>query len=225
MRLFRIIRDHGSKSQFLLTNGSANRNRCIICAYFIYLRCVVLQMITMPDEKQKARSEVASFRFPIELLEKLRKGASIRKISVNSYVTQALYSYVDVYEPSTAAGMFPFPKKLVSSMLNALDDKTIAEMSKQMAYNDLVDLAYLNPNSKSGESFITNVLAWANHSGFAVQDIFEDSQRTLVLKHNMGEKWSLFLSKSLQGYFDHFKVEGVRFEIPNDMLVMRIPSK
>ena len=144
----------------------------------------------------------------------------MNKISLNSHVTQALYSYVDIYAPSIAAGMFPFPKKVVSSMLDTLDDKTITELSKQMAYNDLVDLNYLSPKANTKESFVTTVLAWANHSGFPVQDIFEDSQRTIVLKHDMGEKWSLFLSKSLQAYFDRFKIPGVQFKIPNNLVVI-----
>lgn len=191
-----------------------------------FIRDAALQSNTMNEIMQdKSKNAVASFRLPVNVLEKLRHGARIKNLSLNSHVTQILYSHIDVYEPSCAAGMFPFPKKAVSSMLDTMDEKQIVELSKQMAYNDLVHLAYMSPNSHDGNSFINTVLNWARHSGFQVQDMEVDGARTIVIKHDMGEKWSFFLSESLQKYLNYVKISQVRFEIPNNMLVMRLIAK
>lgn len=180
---------------------------------------------TMDRASNRIKTKVVTFRLPIELVEHLEREAKAKKVNMNTHVTQALSSHVELHSPAFAAGMFPFPRGLVRSMLEKLDDKTVGELGRQMAQNDFVDLAYMNNGHNNSESFINTLLVWARHSGFPIQDVITDdgnNTRNIIIKHEMGEKWSLFMSKCLQAYFDQLKVKLVEFEIPNDMLVMKI---
>lgn len=176
----------------------------------------------MEEEPKRDRTEVATFRLSRELLDQLRQEAETKKVNMNTHVTQILYSHVEMHSPAFAAGMFPFPRRLVSSMLEKLDDETVGELGRQMAQNDFVNLAYMNKLPNNSESFINTLLVWARHSGFPVQDMVEKDVRTIVIKHEMGAKWSLFMSKCLKAYFDQLKVNMVEFEIPDEMLVTKI---
>ncbi len=171
---------------------------------------------------QNSKTEIVTLRLSSALVAQLRQEANGGKLSLNAYVSQILYSHIELHSPAFAAGMFPFPKKLVSSMLRELDKGKIEGLSQQMAHHDFVDLAYMTKSSKKDESFISTLLAWARHSGFPVQDVMDGSTRIIILKHDMGSKWSFFMSRSIKHYFDYFHLDGVNFEIPNDVLVIKI---
>lgn len=52
------------------------------------------------------------------------------------------------------------------------------------------------------------LLAWATVSGFSVRDTPEGDMGNIVIKHDMGAKWSLFMSRSICHYLGYLKVKG-----------------
>lgn len=175
----------------------------------------------MYKKLERNRTEVASFRLPIDLLVQLRQEARTNKVNLNNLVTQILFSHVDLYSPAFAAGMLPFPKKIVNAMINTLNEKEIEELSKQMASNNLVNLAYMTNNCNE-QLFINTLLAWMRHSGFSIQDLVDGETRTIVIKHDMGDKWSLFMTKSIKQCFDYFRISEVEFESSNEIVVIKL---
>lgn len=111
-------------------------------------------------------------------------------------------------------------------MLKELDKEKIERLAKQMASNDFVDLAYMTRSNNNSETFIHTLLLWASYSGFPVQDSLDGAgdgdAGTIILKHDMGERWSLFLSKSIKHYFDSFNFGRVNFEVPDNLLVIKM---
>lgn len=176
----------------------------------------------MYEPPSRKKTEVVSFRLPAELVAQLRKEAQGKRISSNAMLSQILYSHFELYSPAFAAGMFPFSKKTMRSMLKRLDDKTIEELSNQMTSSDLVNLAIMTHTALNAESVIDTVLVWARHSGFQITDSVDEGTRIIILKHDMGMRWSLLMCESLKHYLSHFNIQPASIEMRGEMLVINI---
>jgi hypothetical protein len=176
------------------------------------------------DSDRKEPVAVAKFRLPKKLLERLEDDAKVKRINVNTYVLQVLYSHVELHSPAIASGMLPFPKRILGSMMAMLDEQIIDELAREMAQKDFVDLAFMRKNKFTLESFIETLLVWARHSGFPVKDTSEGSSRVVTIKHDMGENWSVFMAKILETCLADLKIKGVKFGTPDDMLIITFGS-
>ena len=172
------------------------------------------------ESGKKEPVEFAKFRLPKTLLRRLEEDAKIRRINMNTYVLQILYSHVELHSPAFATGMFPFPKRILASMISRLDTNAIDELAQEMARKEFVDLAFMKKNKFTLESFIETLIVWARHSGFPVKDTAEDGSRVVTLKHDMGEKWSVFMARTLEVCFDDLKIKGTKFGTPDDMIII-----
>jgi hypothetical protein len=68
---------------------------------------------------------------------------------------------------------------------------------------------------------------WINISGYLYNHDMEDldsSNRlhTFVVQHNMGRKWSLYLSEIYKALFEDFGIRNIRFDLTNDTLAFEI---
>lgn len=171
--------------------------------------------------KSKA-SEIISLRLSAELVERLRGEAAKNRLNLNAQAEMILQDHVELNSPAFSVGLFPFPKKLVSSMLKDLDEKQIEALSKEMTQDHFVDLARMTHGADNMESFIKTLEIWARQSGFPIRDMSDGDTRTIIIKHEMGEKWSQFLSHSIRQYLDLFAQGRCNIDTPGEMLVIRI---
>jgi hypothetical protein len=176
----------------------------------------------MYEPPSRKKTEVVSFRLPAELVAQLRKEAQEKRITASALLSQILHSHFELYSPASAVGMFLFPKATVCSMLKRLDNKTIRELSNQTTSSDLVSLAVMAHTALNTESIIDTVLVWSRHSGFQIIDTIDEGTRTIILKHDMGMRWSLFMRESLKHYLSHFNVESADIEMRGELLIIKI---
>lgn len=179
-----------------------------------------IERVHADDSGKKETTTTAKFRLPKKLLERLDDDAKAKRVNVNTYVMQILYSHVELHSPAFASGMLPFPKRILASMMAMMDEQIIDELAREMAQKDFVDLAFMRKNKFTLESFIETLLIWARHSGFPVRDTSEGSSRVVTVKHDMGENWSIFMAKILETCLDDLKIKGVKFGTPDDMLII-----
>jgi hypothetical protein len=169
-------------------------------------------------------SEIVSLRLSVDLVERLRGEATKNRINLNAQAAMILQDHLELNSPAFAVGLFPFPKKIVSSMIKDLDEKQIEELSKQMTQVHFIDLSHMTPGAGNMESFIKTLEIWARQSGFPIRDMSDGDTRTIIIKHDMGEKWSHFLSFSIREYLGHFEQIKLEIEIPGEMLVIKITN-
>ncbi len=165
---------------------------------------------------------VATFRLPAHVMSFLRKESRKKHLSINILMNNILQEYIEFHSSAIIAGMMPFPKRILSSMMDYLNNAEIKELAERMTRQEFVNLVYMKKNRYTMTNFIELLLVWAKHSGFPLHDIQEDNQRTLVIQHNMGRKWSAFMKLSLENTLEKLSDEEVTFEKPDDMLVITI---
>ncbi len=168
------------------------------------------------------KTEVATFRMPESTLQKLKKEAKDKRLTVNALMNQIVSYHNDFYSLLPVIGMMPFSKNVLHLMMNSLDESKIRELSQLMAKRELVDLVYMKEGKYTMESLLDALLIWSMHSGFAHHESDEGGQKILTIQHNMGEKWSLFMISCLLTCFGELTDKKITFEKSEDMVVIQI---
>jgi hypothetical protein len=167
------------------------------------------------------KTDVVAFRIPAEKLERLRKEAKLRKVSVNVMANHIFDGFFDFQLAANNAGFISLPRKSVRNLINALRDEEIAILAKGPLKSDFEDLVYMMKGRITLQSFLDAFFAWARDANFPYRDEFEDGNTSITIHHNMGKKWSLLLKECLAQALENL-ARKVTFEIREDVLIMNV---
>lgn len=167
------------------------------------------------------KTDVVAFRIPAEKLERLRKEAKLRKVSVNVMANHIFDGFFDFQLAANNAGFISLPRKSVRNLINALRDEEIAILAKGPLKSDFEDLVYMMKGRVTLQSFLDAFFAWARDANFPYRDEFEDGNTGVTIHHNMGKKWSLLLKECLAQALENL-ARKVTFEIREDVLIMNV---
>lgn len=167
------------------------------------------------------KTDVVAFRIPSEKLDRLRKEAKLRKVSVNVLANHILDGYFDFQLAANNAGFISMPRKTIRSMINALRDEEIIILGKGSLKSDFEDLVYMMKGRVTLQSFLDAFFAWARDSNFPYRDEFEDGNTGITIHHNMGKKWSLLLKESLSQVLSDVSSK-LAFEVRDDVLILNV---
>jgi hypothetical protein len=160
-----------------------------------------------------ASSGTATFRLDNELLDWLREESGQKRTSLNTLVTQVLQSHVEYHTFASKAGMISMPKALIVTLIEKLDRQELIKLSEHIAKNDLKDAIILMKGRYTPEMVLEFIDAWARVAGFAyrhhVEEESEGSKKrhSIVLQHEMGERWSLYFIELLMFVFKEFDIK------------------
>jgi hypothetical protein len=177
-----------------------------------------------------APSESISFRLPRDILYRLRQEAKRKEISVNALMTQIIKQHTDWYVTASQAGFISVRKILVTKLLDEIkDDEKIKEIAKEVSKesNDLLLLLKKQYNIPI-ESALDIIEGWIKESAYPyLHDIsgIDQNIHHFVIQHNMGLKWSLYLSEIYRDLFEElFNVRGVHFDMTDNTLEFTIDT-
>jgi hypothetical protein len=177
-----------------------------------------------------APSENIAFRLPRDILYKLRQEAKEKEISVNTLITQIVKQHTDWYLTASQAGFISVRKILVIKLLDEIrDDEKIKEIAKEVAKesNDLLLLLKKQYNIPI-ESALDIIESWIKESAYPyLHDIsgVDQNIHQFVIQHNMGLKWSLYLSEIYRDLFEElFNVRGVHFDMTDNTVGFTIDT-
>ncbi|HET6588930.1 MAG TPA: hypothetical protein VFG45_02075 [Candidatus Nitrosocosmicus sp.] len=141
------------------------------------------------DSKKTA---TMTFRLDEHVLKVLRNESERNQITLNSLVNQLLKRYVewDMFEPKV--GMIPIAKPIVVQLFSKMTKEDIENMAKEIGKDVVHDIALFMKNRMDLDSFLswfetrmTSSLTETNHT-------IQDGCHIYVLKHELGENWSLY---------------------------------
>jgi hypothetical protein len=138
------------------------------------------------------KTTTMTFRLDENVLKILRNESERNQITLNSLVNQLLKRYVewDMFEPKV--GMIPIAKPIVIQLFSKMTKEDIENMAKQIGKDVVHDIALFMKNRMDLDSFLswfetrmTSSLTETNHT-------IQDGYHVYVLKHELGENWSLY---------------------------------
>ncbi|GIU71419.1 MAG: hypothetical protein KatS3mg003_0898 [Candidatus Nitrosocaldaceae archaeon] len=137
-------------------------------------------------------SEVTTFRIDKDVIERLKKEADEKEISLNALINQILRRYIEWELYEKKLGMISIPKQLVKELCKLLPEEEIIRLGEKMGKNMLADIIVFMKGRIDQETFISWLDARLKHSSLEVNHCYDDNNHTIIIKHDLGEKWSLY---------------------------------
>jgi hypothetical protein len=178
-----------------------------------------------PKTKIRAgRSDGVSFRLPQDILYKLRQEAKRKEVSVDILMTQIAKQHTDWYVNASQIGFVSVRKSLIMKLLDEIgDDEKIREIAREVAKGSSDFLLLLKKQYNIPiESALDFIESWIKESGYPyLHDTsgIDQNIHHFVIQHDMGLKWSLYLSEIYRDLFGElFNVTGVHFNMTDNTL-------
>ena len=167
-------------------------------------------------------SETISFRLPRDILYKLRQEAKLKEMSVDTLMTQIAKRHTEWYVNASQIGFVSVRKSLIMRLLDEIgDDKKIREIAREVTERSSDFLLLLKKQYNVPiESALEFIESWIKESGYPyLHDTsgLDQNIHHFVIQHDMGLKWSLYLSEICRDLFEElFSITAVRFDITDN---------
>jgi hypothetical protein len=171
------------------------------------------------------RSVIRSIRIPCEVDESLQREAEDKNLSVNSLVSSILTKHVEFDVYSDKIRTVNLPREVIRAVYEAADEKELRQTSLDLGYRLIKDFLTLWHKETSLNGFLEFILLTFKYSNQASVDLKVDGgEYTLVLRHEMGEKYSKALGYFLNGGLNGLFGVDAAYEFGRDQLVIRFSA-
>lgn len=140
-------------------------------------------------------SRIVTFRIDEDVMSIVEQESQRLHINLNNMTNQILKSYVDWDMLQARAGMIPIAKPLLVELLNKVSDEEIVSLANNVGKNTMTDIISFMRNRLDLDSFLTWLELWLrkNSTSGYTHNIDETTDvHTYIMKHDLGEKWSLY---------------------------------
>ena len=142
----------------------------------------------------------------------LHEFAIHRSIKISTLVNQMLEKYLILESPTTKNNFFPISKKLLKLFLTNLNDLKIKKISHAIGKNISHDIQQV-VNGTGTDNFLNLCTKWLEISNQKYILSFNNSYYQLVITHDLGIKWSMFLAIAIKTMFTKMIKKSIEYEI------------
>jgi hypothetical protein len=136
-----------------------------------------------------------TFRIDGEVISIVEQESHRLNINLNNMVNQILKGYVDWDMLQARAGMIPIAKPLLIELLKKVSDEEVVTLATKVGKDTMKDIVSFMKGRMDRESFLTWVELWLRKNstaGFSHNIDYSTNIHTYIMKHDLGEKWSLY---------------------------------
>jgi hypothetical protein len=157
-----------------------------------------------PDSVRKKDTVTVTFRVDKESMHLLQEEAKRQQISLNNLVNHIINRYIEWEEYAAKAGYMQLTKPVVAELFNRLSDEDIIEIARKTGKDANFDIMLFMKGKTDLESFISWLEARMKNSGIEIsrkvnsESEFQPRSQTIVIKHDLGQKWSLYLKTLIE---------------------------
>ncbi|AIC14932.1 hypothetical protein [Nitrososphaera viennensis] len=165
-----------------------------------------------------------TFRFPKSVLEELKEEADHKNISINALLNQIAASHIEWHARATKAGFITVRRVLLKRIFDNLTEEEIDKLAKTSA-QEMKDVCLLMVRKHTQRSALEFMERWVRTSDFGYRHLVEDSLHTYIIQHDMGYKWSYYLSKLFSYVAEEVALFRPEISVGKDMVVLKIREK
>ncbi|MGB7678897.1 MAG: hypothetical protein WBL49_08810 [Nitrososphaeraceae archaeon] len=159
------------------------------------------------------KTETTTFRFDSETMKSLRDEAKQKDISTNTLLNQIVKVHLKWHANASNAGFIAVRRLLITSLISHLSEQEIISVAENVAKNTNKDTILLLENEYTMKSALDFIENWIKISGYKYKhhEINDGQSRHMYLiQHDMGIKWSIYLTNLYQFLFDDVKKDNKR---------------
>ncbi len=139
--------------------------------------------------------KITSFRMDDIILQKLSHEARQKQISLNRLVHIILHDHVDLKSEISRGGFIGIRRTVLSKLLESATDKKMIEIAHHVAEVEGKEILLSLRSNLDDTSTVDWLENWLKISGYQYKhDILNSNSHYYLVYHNMGYKWSVYLS-------------------------------
>jgi len=171
-------------------------------------------------ETSKKRTATITFRFDIDLIDRLQREAKNHQVNTNTLSTQAIRRFLewDIYQPRI--GLVSLNKPVFVKIFNKIKEKEITLLDK-IGKDEIRDAAIFTKGDVNVNSFMSWFEMQMLNSSVQVSHMNDDGNHTFVMKHELGKNWSLYHKKILEQIFDELFHKKIIVKHDKNMFALR----
>jgi hypothetical protein len=178
-------------------------------------------------QKAKKKTESITFRLESEILDDLRQEAKRKDVSVNTLVGQIARQHTNWHSTAAQAGFISVRKPLIMKLLENQNEEQIKSIARYVAHSSNKDLILMLRRRYNIHSAIDFIDTWIRSSGYSythnIHNLdYSNRLHALIVHHDMGMKWSLYLAELYRNLFQEFEVRNAIFDMTDSTLAFEV---
>jgi len=153
-----------------------------------------------------------SFKFDPYTLKKLNTEAEKTKVSLNSLVNQICKQHVDWHSAAAEAGIGTIFRPMLKHLLEQLDDTNIKNIAKKIAKEEGRDFIMLLSHEYNIHTALKLIETWLRVIKYPYSYEVNGDEHKFYIYHDMGKKYSTYLSSLYEGVLEEFKMVKSKFQ-------------
>ena len=175
--------------------------------------------------EEKRKTETIAFRLDTGLIDKLRKEASQKQISLNAMAGQIFKQHVDWHSNAAKAGFLTVRKGLILRLLDLAREDQLVQIAEFIAKKETKNFVLMLRNEYNITSALDVVETWIRIAGYPYRHDANYSKHSYTIQHEMGKKWSMYLAEQYRFLFEDFGVKKVKFDITDSVLAFSVDTE
>lgn len=181
------------------------------------------RLVKGADKKTNPNSSGnVTMRFDGDTLERLRKEADQKRVSLNTLASQIFKTHTEFTGAAAKAGMVSFQKNLLIRLMNKLSEDEIRMLSQEIAKNEMKDTVLMVKRKYSVESFIDFIESWIRVSGFPFSHDVSGNTHHFIVQHDMGKRWSIYLAELFKFVFQDLGAKWADFQTTDNTIMFNV---
>jgi len=171
-------------------------------------------------KKGNNKSETITFRIDKAVLDRIRGEAYRHNMSLNSFLNQILTEFTEwnMFRPTSG---IPVAKQVVAQIFQKMNKDEIQNLAANSGKDAIEDTyLFMRGNNIDLNSFLKWLEIRMKNCSVDISHIVGDSKQTYIMKHELGENWSLYNKIILEAIFRELFQESFNIEIRNDTVLM-----
>jgi hypothetical protein len=185
------------------------------------------KQVTRKDNnlRKNRKTTTITLRIDTDIMQSLYNKAGQDGISLNTLVNQILKRYVEWDMFGAKVGMIPLSKPVAKELFQRLSREDIIKMAKDVAKNAVYDIAlFMKGGKMDPDLFVSWFLSrMKNCSEITKANVEESSEspHTYIIKHDLGENWSLYHKALLESIFNDMLARPIQINTTGSTLTLQ----
>jgi hypothetical protein len=171
-------------------------------------------MKTTRQKTTKTTTTTRTIRLPSNIDAILQKDAKEKRTTVNSLISTALTRYAEWDRYAESFGLICLPRNGFKLIIDSLDDETIKRVAEELGSRSPKELMMFISKEMTLDAFMSLGSLFSRYAGFGAEELeINERNYTLVIHHDLGRKWSIYLAhlgsqgfKSILGVLPKFHI-------------------
>jgi hypothetical protein len=172
--------------------------------------------VSNKQKTDKLATEGITLRVEKETLTALKKEAKEKQVSTNTLISQIFRQHLDWHTTASRAGFVSVRKGTIRKVLENISEQEVKAIAQHIATREAEDFVLLLRNEYTLSSAMDVIEKWIRISGYSYRDVTKAGVHSFVIQHDLGRKWSVYLSEIYRLIFEEFEQRGSKFSLTDN---------